>query len=96
MKLSHPELLPLPQSDDPEGALTWPVQVTFGFDSETVPEDGLAPRVIGIITIAAATAHTQTSAASMYRDRMILEINRVSVSLLNISASPFLHSLKMT
>jgi hypothetical protein len=82
--LSQPALFGPPQFESPVGVLIWPVQVTLGFDSDTEPEAGLAPRVIGIRTTATATTKKQSSAARAYLDRRILEIARVFASLLNI------------
>src|SRR6185503_1758531 len=85
VKLSHAALLAVPQLESPVGALIWPVQVTFTFDSETFPETGLAPRVIGINTTAIATPNRQTDTANVYLSRLIIEILFESASFLNIS-----------
>jgi hypothetical protein len=66
-----------------------PLQLTSGLASETVPDAGFAPRVIGMTTMVTATTRTQSSAANAYLNRMIAEIFRVSASFLNISESPF-------
>jgi hypothetical protein len=85
VKLSHPALFAVPQFESPVGALIWPVQVTFTFDSETFPEVGLAPRVFGISTTALATPNRQTDTANVYLSRLIVERLFESASFLNIS-----------
>src|SRR5882762_7692704 len=87
LKLSHAELFALSHWLGALGAMMAPVQVTFGFDSDTVAEVGFALRVIGITTIAIATTDKQSNAARASLHRMIVEID-VFVSLLSISESP--------
>src|SRR6266550_8335836 len=88
-KLSQPALFAEPQFESPVGALTCPVQVTLGLPSETVPDTGLAPRVIGITTTTAVTTNKQSSAARAYLERMMVETLCASAGLLIISESPF-------
>jgi hypothetical protein len=65
-----------------------PVQFICGFASETVPDVGLALRVIGMIKIETTATNKQSSAATASLDRLRVEIAR-AFSLLNISESPF-------
>src|SRR6266550_2207034 len=88
-KLSQPALFAEPQFESPVGALTCPVQVTLGLPSETVPDTGLAPRVIGMTTTTAVATNKQSSAARAYLERMMVETLRAFAGLLNISESPF-------
>jgi hypothetical protein len=60
------------------------------FDSETVPDAGVAPRVIGITTSAATTNDIQKSAARASRYRTIVEVRLAYVCFLNISSLLFL------
>jgi hypothetical protein len=78
-------LFAVPQSESPVGALIWPVQVTFTFDSETFPEVGLAPRVLGINTRAMAAPDRHTATANAYLSRLIVATLFESASFLNIS-----------
>jgi hypothetical protein len=66
-----------------------PVHVTVGLLSDTVPDAGVAPRVIGMTKIETTATNKQSSPARAYLNRMTVEIARVLVSLLNISESPF-------
>jgi hypothetical protein len=65
-----------------------PVHVTVGLLSDTVPDAGVAPRVVGMIKIETTATNKQTSEARAYLNGMAVEIARVLVSLLNISQSP--------
>jgi len=87
LKLSHAELFALSHWLGALGAMMAPVQVTLGFDSDTVAEVGLAPRVMGITTIAITTTDKQSNAARTSLNRIIVEIDLLT-SLLNISESP--------
>ncbi len=78
----------MPQFESPVGVLICPVQVTFELPSETVPDAGLAPRVMGITTIKAATTNEQTIAPRAYLERMIVETLCAPSGLLIISETP--------
>ena len=93
-KLSHAALLPVPQSESPVAGLIWPVQVTIGFDSETLPEAGFDPRVIGITTTTSATTDTEQNAANRYLSRLIVETVFESASFLNIFRLSFVTIVK--
>jgi len=87
LKLSQAALSALSHWLGALGAMMAPVQVTLGFDSDTVAEVGLAPRVMGITTIAITTTDKQSNAARTSLNRIIVEIDLLT-SLLNISESP--------
>src|SRR5713101_7717748 len=86
LKLSQAELFALSHWFGALGGMTAPVQVTLGFDSDTVAEVGSAPRVIGMTTSATATTDKQSNAARASLNRMTVDIDALA-SLLNISES---------
>jgi hypothetical protein len=64
------------------------VHANFLFDSETDPEAGLAPRVIGMMTTAMLAAKNVSAPASKYLDRRACESAFALANLLSISESP--------
>jgi len=87
-KLSQPELDGPPQSEDVDAGMNCPVQVTRVLASDTEPEAGFAPRVIGITITAMHAANRHNDAASAYLALVVAETFRVFRSFLSMSSSP--------
>src|SRR5689334_19067756 len=87
-KLSQPELDGPPQSEDVDAGMNCPVQVTRVLASDTEPEAGFAPRVIGLTITAMHAANRHNDAASAYLALVVAETFRVFRSFLSMSSSP--------